>query len=175
MAATKTHRGVYTIHWSAILAGGFVALASWIFLYALGGAIGLSGAQASMGTWTALYTLVAPIIAFFFGGFVTSRSRQIDSRGDGILHGICVWGFATVIGAVILGSFGAAALLTPQVGADVPTSYFWAVAGSIFCSLLSAMLGASAVSGNRTAESRRQVDVTPPPLTPTTTRREVLP
>jgi hypothetical protein len=150
MATENIQKGIYTIHWSAILAGSFVALACWIFLYAVGAAIGASGGQGEIGTWTVIYTLVAPIIALFFGGLVVARSSGIISRGDGALHGVIVWGFTTVLGSLILGSLGIAAVLNAQGTAGIPAGYFWAVAGSIFCSLLAAILGASTLSRKRT-------------------------
>jgi hypothetical protein len=164
--AEKIDRGVYTVHWSDILAGSFVALGVWAFLYALGAAIGMAGAERGPTTWTALYTLVAPIIAFFLGGLTISRSPVID-KADGARHGAIMWGFGTVIGGLLLGTLGTAVLVGTQTPANLPAGYMWAVAGSILGSLVAAVLGASSVGTRRSVSEKREV--------PVGTRREVYP
>jgi hypothetical protein len=92
-----------TLHWSAVLGGSFTAMGVWLFLLALGAAL-QSGAGVT--AWTAIYNLVSPIIALFFGGLVASRSRLLTSRFDGTLHGVVIWGFTMSIGALLLSCAG---------------------------------------------------------------------
>lgn len=165
--AEKVEKGVYSVHWSDILAGSFVALGVWAFLYALGAAIGMAGAEGGPTTWTAIYTLVAPIIAFFLGGLTIARSPVID-KADGARHGAIMWGFGTVIGGLLLGTLGTAVLVGTQTPANLPAGYMWAVAGSILGSLVAAVLGASSVSGKRAATEKREAP-------PVGSRREVYP
>ncbi|MGA9523129.1 MAG: hypothetical protein WBV82_16800 [Myxococcaceae bacterium] len=140
--ATETRSHTYTasFHWGAILAGSFVGLGSWVMLYALGAAIG-AGTEALPGqvsTWTAIYSLVAPILAFFVGGYIAGRGERVKSRGDAAMNGLVVWGFCALLGSLSIG--GVAGLLANAP--DVPVVYAWAVFGSFFLSLIGAVLGA---------------------------------
>lgn len=131
----------FVIHWSAVLGGSFVALGCWMFLLALGAAI-----QGDRGptTWTAVYSLISPIVALFIGGMVAARSRLLAGRLDGILNGAVIWGFTMSVGALLIGTFGTvffdAARASPG---QVPNGLQWAAAGSILGSLLAALLGTS--------------------------------
>jgi hypothetical protein len=140
-----------TIHWSAVLGGSFTAMGVWLFLLALGAAI-QSGAGVT--AWTAVYNLVAPIIALFFGGLVASRSRLLTSRFDGTLHGVVIWGFTMTIGALLLSSM-LSVVAAPARAAALPSGFNWAIAGSIFGSLIAAVLGAA--SATHPAGVRREV------------------
>jgi hypothetical protein len=162
----------YDIHWSAILAGAFTSVGVWLFIYALGAAIGGAGGQQQVDTWTAVYTVCAPVIAFFFGGMVISRSRGILTKGDGAVHGIVAWGFATVIGSVLLATMGAE-LLRHEGGVNVVSGYMWAVAGSILGSLIASVLGSMMVNEDAAERisARRREETT----LGSTTRREVYP
>lgn len=120
------------IYWSAILAGSFIAMGTWLFLLALGAAIGGAGSI----TWTALYTLISPIIALFVGTLVAARTG-FPSRGEAILHGVVIWGFTMSISSLLLSVFA------PMQAAMQSSGFLWAVAGSILGSLLAAVLGAT--------------------------------
>lgn len=161
---------VHTIHWSAILAGAFTALGVWMFLYALGAAIGGADTQRGPDAWTAIYTLISPIIAFFFGGLIASRSSGIETKADGALHGIVLWGFGFVIGGLLLSVMGAEILVHSRTNPNLPGGYFWAVAGSILGSLITAVLGGMVVKERERLPAGRREEVTVG-----TTRREVYP
>lgn len=126
------------IHWSAVLGGSFFALGTWMFLLALGAAIQGGGGPTA---WTAIYNLVAPIIALFLGGIVAARSRSLSSRFDGMLNGAVIWGFTMSVGALLIGVFGSSFGRTQ--GANVPSGFAWAITGSMFGSLIAALLGAA--------------------------------
>lgn len=146
----------FTIHWGAILGGSFVALGAWMFFLALGSAIGGTQVGGASITWTSLYTLVSPILGLFAGGLVAARSSRIETRSDGAFHGVVIWGFAMVLGAILIGSFGAAFIAGATANLRLPTGYSWAIAGAILGSLISAVLGASTVSHRVTGFERER-------------------
>lgn len=134
------------IHWSAVLAGSFVALGAWMFLLALGAAI---QGNDRPGTWSAIYNLVSPIIALFVGGAVAARSRLITGRFDGLLHGAVIWGFTMAVGGLLNGVFGAVFANPGRTAASVPEGFLWAIAGSILGSLIAAPLGTASARTER--------------------------
>ncbi len=150
MVSERTE-AVPTIHWSTVLSGSFVALGCWLFLLVLGSAIG----GGTIGMWTAIYTLVAPVLALFLGGLVAART--LGSRTNGVLHGLVIWGFSMAIGLFFL-AMPAAALLQMR-SLELPHGYSWAIAGAILCSLIASVLGCTAVSRRATAFAgeRREV------------------
>ena len=92
--------------WGPIIGGTIAALSTWILLYSLGLAMGLSAVDPSdasslrgSGIFTGVWSLVAPLVALFVGGMVASRGSGVGSRGDGALHGLLVWGLTTLVGA----------------------------------------------------------------------------
>ncbi|WP_163996279.1 hypothetical protein [Pyxidicoccus caerfyrddinensis] len=97
------------LSWSAIFGGAFVALGVWILLYSLGLALGLSamdpndpGSAKSAGIGTGIWSLVAPLIALFFGGFVAARTAGVLDKGGGALHGAVLWGLTTLAGTILM-------------------------------------------------------------------------
>lgn len=127
---TTRRRGIFTappvrLTWGAIFAGTVVALATWGLLYAFGLAVGLSAVDPSSpsslrgsGVFTGIWSLIVPIVALFVGGAVASRGSDVTTTLGGALHGLVVWGLATVAGAylftrvvlAVLSGAGAAAL-----------------------------------------------------------------
>ncbi|MBZ4415029.1 hypothetical protein [Myxococcus sp. RHSTA-1-4] len=100
----------FRLSWSAILGGTFVALGVWILLYSLGLALGLSamdpadpGSARSAGIGTGIWSLVAPLIALFVGGFVAARTAGVLDKGGGALHGAVLWGLTTLLGTILMG------------------------------------------------------------------------
>lgn len=159
--ADKVDTGPYEMRWGPILSGAFVSLGIWMFLYALGAAIGGAANNARPSSWTAVYVLVAPIIALFFGGMIVARGQAASvNRVSSALHAAVVWGFSMVIGAFLLGTLGtlgASAMLRGGVGAqnlNIPSGYSWAVAGSILFSLIAALLGSSTVPHEATRRTQ---------------------
>lgn len=153
MAMTdKVDTGPYEMRWGPILSGAFVSLGIWMFLYALGAAIGGAANNTGPSSWTAVYVLVAPIIALFFGGMIVARGQAASvNRASSALHAAVVWGFSMVIGAFLLGTLGAVGAATMLQGGasaqnvNIPSGYSWAVAGSILFSLFAALLGSTMV------------------------------
>jgi hypothetical protein len=100
----------YKLSWGAILGGTFVALGTWILLYSLGLALGLSsvdpnnpGSVRGAGIGTGIWSLIAPLIALFVGGLVASRTAGVVDKTGGALHGAVLWGLTTLAGVAVMG------------------------------------------------------------------------
>jgi hypothetical protein len=100
----------FKLSWSSILGGAFVALGIWILLYSLGLALGLSsvdpgdpGSARSAGIGTGIWSLIAPLIALFVGGYVASRTAGVVDKTGGALHGAVLWGLTTLAGTILMG------------------------------------------------------------------------
>ena len=101
----------HRVSWGAIFAGAIVALASWILLYAIGLAVGLSSVDPAdmssakvAGIGTGIYSILAPLIALFCGALVASRLAGLRNHKDGALHGVVVWGLTTIAGLFVIGT-----------------------------------------------------------------------
>jgi hypothetical protein len=97
------------ISWGAILGGTFAALGIWTLMYAFGLAVGMSsvdpndpGSLKGSGVFAGIWGLVAPLIALFVGGFVAGRLAGVFTRGHGAIHGLIMWGLATVAGIYLV-------------------------------------------------------------------------
>ena len=84
------------VRWSAVFAGLFTTISTFIVLSVLGIAIGatafipgdtLSGFGTSAGIWSA----VSALIAFFVGGMIAARAAAVTGRANGALNGAMVW------------------------------------------------------------------------------------
>jgi hypothetical protein len=93
------------ISWGAIIAGLIVSLVCQILLTMLGVAIGAATIDPlseqrpmeGMGIGAAVWWLVSGLISLFLGGCVAGRLAGIPRKADGALHGIIMWGTATLI------------------------------------------------------------------------------
>ncbi|MGC4122695.1 MAG: hypothetical protein QM765_50615 [Myxococcales bacterium] len=98
--------------WGAVFAGAFVALGLWVLLYAFGLAVGLNSLDMnnpkSVGTWTGVWSFIAPLIALFVGGLVAARGAGPVDRTVGLMHGAVVWGLTTVVGVMLVGMMASA-------------------------------------------------------------------
>ncbi|HEY0705714.1 MAG TPA: hypothetical protein VGG33_02900 [Polyangia bacterium] len=95
--------------WSAIFGGAVVTLGIWMLLHSLGLAAGLTainpedqGSIRGIGIGTGVWSVIAPLLALFAGGFVAAYTAGLLDRTSGIIHGVVVWGLTTVAGAVLL-------------------------------------------------------------------------
>jgi hypothetical protein len=111
--ATPTTEGEYTpvasrVSWAAILAGAVVALAVYLVLTLLGGAIGLTVSDnvrsGTLAAGAAVWAVVSTVVALFIGGWVTSQCIIGESRAEAVIHGIIMWG---VVLAMVLWLVGA--------------------------------------------------------------------
>ncbi|MFP4418471.1 MAG: hypothetical protein ACLFSB_14480 [Chitinispirillaceae bacterium] len=141
------HREERRISWGAIFAGVFVALGVQILLGFLGAAIGLAAVDpTNPGTFTiaaAIWLIISGIVSLFAGGWVAGRLSGEPVGLDRAIHGVVLWGLATLVSlflitstamAIIGGAFGlvestvtttgeAAAQLVPQVGQIVQQQF----------------------------------------------------
>lgn len=91
------------VSWGAIFAGAVVALAAYLVLTLLGGAIGLtisdSTRTGTLATGAAVWAILATGVALFLGGWVTSQSTVGENKTEAAFHGVIMWG---VVLAMIL-------------------------------------------------------------------------
>lgn len=87
------------ITWSAIFAGIVLALAIEALFNLLGLGLGLSAftpdpdTLANLGVGSVIWLIISGIISMFIGGWVAGKLSGIE----GTLHGLVVWGFATLL------------------------------------------------------------------------------
>jgi hypothetical protein len=84
------------VSWGAIAAGAMVALTIYVVLTMLGVALGIEvavrRAGADLGTGAAIYSILALLLAMFFGGWATSRLAVGESKLEAVLYGLILWG-----------------------------------------------------------------------------------
>jgi hypothetical protein len=84
------------VSWGAIAAGAMVALSLYMLFTMLGVALGIEvavrGADQNLGTGAAIYSILALLIAMFFGGWATSRLAVGESKLEAVLYGLILWG-----------------------------------------------------------------------------------
>ncbi len=114
------------IQWSPVIAGALAATALSFILVTFAAAVGLGVAStaptwrdASAALWilSGIYLILQAILSFAVGGyiagriatgFVASQTDEVENR-DGV-HGLAVWSLAVVMGAILAGLIGTAAL-----------------------------------------------------------------
>jgi hypothetical protein len=112
--------------WTPIILGALIATALSSILLAFGATIGLGvtsaaptwrDASASLAILSGLYLIIQAVISFGVGGYIAGRTRtanaaahvsEIEHR-DG-LHGLAAWALVVVLGALLAGLVGSAAL-----------------------------------------------------------------
>lgn len=107
-AASFTRR----ISWGAIIAGLIVTLVCQICLTMLGVAIGAATIEPlneqkpleGLATGAAIWWIVSSLISLFLGGCVAGRLAGVPRKADGALHGIIMWGTATLITFLLVGT-----------------------------------------------------------------------
>ncbi len=112
------------VSWGAIVAGSVVAVAITILLGLFGAGLGFaaidpateSGPLSGISTGSAIYFVIAQLIALFAGGFVAARLSENLETVKAALHGVTVWAVATVV-AVWLGASAAGSVATTAYSA----------------------------------------------------------
>jgi len=93
------------LHWSAVVAGVFLALAAHVVMGLIGAAIGLAAEPAdseALGAGAAFWALLTPFVASLLGAWLAVRlSGERDGFGSS-LHGILVWCIGLIAGALFL-------------------------------------------------------------------------
>lgn len=110
MTTTVVSRnGGFVMHWSAIFGGAVVTLGLWLLLHTLGLAAGLTaidpdeqGSLRAIGIGTGIWSVIAPLLALFAGGYVAARTAGLIDRPVGVIHGGVVWSLTLLTAAVLL-------------------------------------------------------------------------
>lgn len=91
------------VSWAAIFAGALVAVGVWLLLHLLGMSIGLiavdpndASSLRGVGIGTGVWSMIAPILALFAGGYATGQLAGPLRRMTGAIHGAVMWSLATV-------------------------------------------------------------------------------
>ncbi|NMG54484.1 hypothetical protein [Aromatoleum aromaticum] len=102
---------LYSIRWSAVIAGFAVGLGVHVLFVLIGIAAGLAVVGAgerpeggSISIAAATWNTVSMLIAAFIGGYVASRSSGLRRTSDGMLHGVVSWGATMLFFAILTGS-----------------------------------------------------------------------
>lgn len=108
----------WTLQWSPIVAGAFVACAVSLIMITFGTTVGL-GVSSTAPTWrdasvalwllSGIYLVLQALISFGCGGYLAGRCRIPYDAGtpddaekrDG-LHGVASWALAVILGAALL-------------------------------------------------------------------------
>lgn len=155
------------LRWSAVFAGAACSVGIWLVLQLLGIGTGLclrtaADTAESMNAAriaTTVWSLIAQVIAMFFGGMVAGKLAQTYERRFAGLHGLVMWALTSVLGmwatiwvitTITAGSEGFAgvdtsgafdATATAASAADTGRALL-VLGGSMVLSLITSVLGA---------------------------------
>ncbi len=125
------------ISWAAIGGGVILVVAIQILLAMLGAGIGLGTVDvnagntpdaSSLGIGAGVWWIVSACVALLIGSYVSAWLAGIETRFDGVLHGLVTWGIATLlliwmltsaIGGIIGGGFSALGTVASAAGTGV--------------------------------------------------------
>lgn len=83
------------VRWSSVLAGVFTVMVAIALFTVLGIALGLSTFEAeqrqNFGIGAGIYGVIAALIAFALGGYMSARTTAVAGRGNAVLNGLMVW------------------------------------------------------------------------------------
>jgi hypothetical protein len=95
------------VRWSAIFAGTAVADGLWVLFQIFGMGAGLAavdtdrlGSMRGIGIGTTVWSLLAPLVAMFIGGWVAGKLAGTLDERLGMLHGVIVWALTAVLGVM---------------------------------------------------------------------------
>lgn len=164
--------------WSAVIAGVFATLATWLVLHVFGLGVGLTAIDPedpsslrSSGVGFGVWSLIAPILALFVGGLVVSRLAPMPNRINRALQGGLVWAVTTVVSVIAIYALTTevvrgSAKISRQATMEAAEATGQALLGlsiSIVLGLVAALCGALAIGSiDRRRERMRRVDTTPP-------------
>lgn len=133
-AGSHIHR---RISWAAIFGGIILIMVVQLLLSMLGAGIGLGTVNVnagstpdagSLGAGAGIWWVVTSCVALLFGGYVAAWFAGVETRFDGVLHGLVAWGIATMltiylltsaIGGIVGGGFSALGSVTSAAGSGV--------------------------------------------------------
>ncbi len=118
------------VRWSAIFAGTAVGVGVWLLLQIFGMGAGLAAVDADhagslrdVGIGTSVWSLVAPLIAIFAGGWIAARLAATRDEKVGGLHGVIVWALTSVLGVMLAVSL-VSAIVPHTVVYDEPAAAY---------------------------------------------------
>ncbi len=133
-AGSHIHR---RISWAAIFGGVIMVVVIQLLLSMLGAGIGLGTVNVSAGSTpdassfgigAGVWWVVSSCLALLLGGYIAAWFAGIQTRFDGVLHGLVTWGIATLltiylltsaIGGIIGGGFSALGSIASAAGTGV--------------------------------------------------------
>ena len=125
------------ISWPAIAGGVMIVVGIQLLLSLLGAGIGLGTVNVNagstptathLGLGAGIWWVLSSCLALAGGGYVASWLAGIETRMDGMLHGLITWAIATllilwmltsVIGSLIGGGFSALGTVTSAAGSGI--------------------------------------------------------
>ena len=129
----------FRLSWGGIFAGFVVATALQIVLTTLGAAIGMAAfdpgqgdSASSLGIGAAIWFAVTALVSMFIGGMTAGKLAGVLTRGDGMLHGVVMWGLSLLL-AVYMGTTGVGRVLggvTSFLGQTASSAAGGAVSGA---------------------------------------------
>jgi hypothetical protein len=155
--ADLTYRNVgRQTDWGAIWAGVFIFTAIWSVFGLLGMAIfsGAANSAANMmngaSVGMAIWAIVLSIIAMYVAGRQTGRLAGVNSRHDGLIHGLIMFGLS-VAAVIVIGALGGYTTSAAGAAASTSSPYLlhmstgmgWTCFLALFLGWLAAMGGAS--------------------------------
>ena len=161
------------VDWGAIWAGVFSFISIWSVFGLLGAAIFASAANpnasrpvtsSGMDWGMGIWAIVLTIIAMYIAGRITGRLAAVDTRHDGITHGMAMFGLS-VIAALVIIVLGGNSITGAAADASAHSAYVldviaglgWAGFISLFLGWLAALGGASA-GAQRRPQTQTQVE-----------------
>jgi hypothetical protein len=163
------------VSWSAIFAGGLLALALQFLFTLLGSAVGLSisgrvspGRLENMAVIWALFTLC---LSLFVGGVVVSQLTVGENKVEAMLYGIIMWGFllSLILGLGAVGvSSGFNSLVATATMAESAATQDWEKGAREAGVLATEIEALRQKVAQRQQEQRQQRDPSRDPATPDT-------
>jgi len=126
--------------WAAIFGGVILAVTVQILLTLLGTGIGFgsidvqSGSSpdtSTLGIGAGLWWMITSLVALAVGGYVSAWLAGIETRWDGMLHGLITWGIAAMlslylltsaVGGILGGGFSALGSLVSAAGSGISSA-----------------------------------------------------
>jgi hypothetical protein len=109
------------LHWSAVIAGVFLALAAHIVMGLVGAALGFAAEPADsrgVGAAAAIWALATPFVATLLGAWLAARMAGAEDDRAANVHGVLVWSIGLVAGALFLAGTMAAGAMTAGTAAS---------------------------------------------------------
>jgi hypothetical protein len=97
---------IASARWGDIVAGAVIALATMIFLNALGIGFGLALTRAGYGGSLAYWMVAMAAIGLFIGSYLATRAAQVRNIYTGLFYGLTVWALFLLLDVIGVDLFG---------------------------------------------------------------------